>query len=194
MQRDVRPARRGWQLRRTPPLTKPEPAVAGLFAVAIWLALRSRSGTSLRREVALVAAPALLIPAVVYGGLLTFVSADRLLFDNLYPVDVLEAGGNIEVRGRVPLTLSSFVELGGKFALYAAGAALMLLAAYCLQRGGLARRAALGCCRDRRSGGDWRGACEPRGPPSRARIHLRLDSGGSRSGTRHLCLADAEER
>jgi hypothetical protein len=125
-------------------LTKPEPAVAGVFAVSVWLAARSRSGASVRRPLALVAAPALAIPALVYGGLLTFVSPDRLVLDNLYPVDVLEAGGNVELRGRVPLTLSSFVELGGKLALYAAGAAMLLLAAYCMRRGGLARRVALG--------------------------------------------------
>jgi hypothetical protein len=124
-------------------LTKPEPAAAGLFAVALWLALRSRVGASLRREAALVAAPALVIPALVYGGLLTVVSPSRLVFDNLYPVDVLKDGGNFELRGRVPLTLSSFVELGAKLALYAAGVGMLLAAAYCVRRGGLVRRATL---------------------------------------------------
>ena len=122
-------------------LTKPEPATAGIFAVALWLVLRSRRGSSFRREAALVAAPALLIPAAVYGLLLAFVSPGRLVLDNLYPVDVLEAGGNVELRGRMPLTLSSFVELGAKVVLYAAGAVALLAVASLLRRSPALRRA-----------------------------------------------------
>jgi len=105
-------------------LTKPEPAVAGWLAVALWLVVRARRGASLRREVPLFVLPALAVPVAVYGAFLGSVSLHRLVFDNLYPTDILR--GSPIVRSRMPLTLSSFAEQGGRLVLYAAGAAALV--------------------------------------------------------------------
>ena len=75
------------------------------------------------RELALIAAPAALVPAAVYGAFLTAVPAHRLFLENLYPVDVLNAAGNAVLRLHAPLTASSFVTLGGKCLLYGGGIA-----------------------------------------------------------------------
>jgi hypothetical protein len=77
---------------------------------------------------------------VVYGAFLTAVSAHTLIFENLYPVDELDAGGDVLVKARMPLTLESVVEVGGKAVLYGAGAAAIVLAARLLA----GRRARLG--------------------------------------------------
>jgi hypothetical protein len=117
-------------------LTKPEPALAALVAGVAWLALRGLSGARLGRELARFAAPALLIPAAVYGALLTAVSAHTLVLENLYPVDMLRAGGDALVRVRMPMTPESIAILGGKLALYAAGAVALVLLARLIDRGG----------------------------------------------------------
>src|SRR5207253_3884353 len=49
-------------------------------------------------------------------------------------VDVLRAAGNSVLRLHAPLTASSFVSLGGKCVLYAAGAGAIVLAARGLDR------------------------------------------------------------
>ena len=122
-------------------LTKPEPAAAGVAGVAVLLALRRRARMAHAREILAVVVPALAIPVVVYGSFLTAVSPERLLFENLYPRDFLE--GNPLVKGRIPLTVDSFVELGAKLALYAAGTGALIVAARLLARGGRVRRALL---------------------------------------------------
>jgi hypothetical protein len=109
-------------------LTRPEFAVAVLLAASIWLALRRRSGSGSLREIGLLAAPALALPAAAYGAFLTAVSPSRLVLDNLYPVDELRAGGNEILRLHAPLTASSFAELGLKLVLYVAGAAALVAA------------------------------------------------------------------
>ena len=79
---------------RATALTKPE-ATAAVFATAgLWLLLRRLHGSRLRRELTLFLAPALAIPALAYGALATAVGPHDLLFENLYPVDMLRAGGN----------------------------------------------------------------------------------------------------
>ena len=114
-------------------LTKPEPAAAALIATGSWVALGVIRRTVDRRGVAAVVIPAIGIPALVYGTILTLVSPHRLLLENLYPVDVFRAGGNVEVHGRMPLTLTSFVHLGGKLVLYAVGAAAIVLVGRALE-------------------------------------------------------------
>jgi hypothetical protein len=121
-------------------LTKPEPALAVLAAAAAWLALRGLAGARFTRELARFAAPALLIAAAVYGAFLTAVSPRALLLENLYPVDELAAGGEALVRVRMPLTLESIAVLGGKLALYAAGAAALVLLARVIDGAGARRR------------------------------------------------------
>jgi hypothetical protein len=84
-----------------------------------------------------------MIPLLVYGGLLTQVSASRLLWENLYPRDQLDAGMNTMLRARMPLTLGSAVDLGKYFVLYAAGAAFIVALGWAIGRGGRLRTAAL---------------------------------------------------
>lgn len=110
-------------------LTKPEATGAAFAALGLWLVLRALAGARFRRELALVAAPAVAIPAAVYGALLTAVSVHDLLFENLYPVDMLRAGGDELVSVRMPMTLGSVVHVGSRMLLYAAGAAALVVAA-----------------------------------------------------------------
>jgi dolichyl-phosphate-mannose-protein mannosyltransferase len=110
-------------------LTRPEFAAAVLLGAAVWLWARRRSGIALRREVLVFAAPALAIPAAVYGAFLTAVSPHRLLFENLYPRDFYHAAASTMLKARAPLTLSSFVQLGAKLLVYAfvMGGAVLLV-------------------------------------------------------------------
>jgi len=108
-------------------LTKPEPALAGLLAVGAWLVLRGRAGLPVRRVAALVAVPAAVVAALVYGSLLAVVSPGVLLFENLWPRDELAAGGSTLLRARMPLTLESIVDLLQYTLPYAVGVALLLL-------------------------------------------------------------------
>jgi hypothetical protein len=104
-------------------LTKPEPAAAALAAGGAWLVSRRDLRDALR-----LAAPAIALPALVYGALLTQVSPRTLLLDNLYPVEFLEAAGSTMLEARFPLTASSLAELSARLVLYAAGAAALVLA------------------------------------------------------------------
>jgi hypothetical protein len=115
-------------------LTRPEFAVAVLAAAVAWLVVRRRAGGGTRREWVLFGVPAVVVPAVVYGAFLLAVSPGRLVFDNLYPVDELRAGGSEILRLHAPLTASSFVDLGGKLVLYALGVAVLLGVARVLGR------------------------------------------------------------
>lgn len=124
-------------------LTRPEFEIAVLLAAAVWLALRAGAGEDWLREGGLFAVPAILLPAVVYGAFLTAVRPGRLLLDNLYPVDELRAGGNEILRLHAPLTASSFLELGLKLTLYAAGAAVLVALGHALARPGLRRGAVI---------------------------------------------------
>jgi Dolichyl-phosphate-mannose-protein mannosyltransferase len=120
-------------------LTKPEVTAAALAAAAAWLLVRrSRSG-SVRREAALLFGPALLVPGLAYGALLTAVSPHALVFENLWPRDELAAGGDVLLRARMPLTAEGLAQVGGRFLLYAAGAAVLVLVAREIERGGRRR-------------------------------------------------------
>ena len=89
------------------------------------------------------AAPAVAIPAAVYGAFLPRSPPHDLLFENLYPVDFLRAGGDSRCcRSRMPLTLSSFVELGGKLAALRGGVAALAIARRGRRRGDRALRIA----------------------------------------------------
>jgi hypothetical protein len=117
-------------------LTKPEPLAAAAVGAALWLVLRALAGARFRREAALLLAPALAIPAAAYGALASVAGAHTLVFENLYPVDFLDAAGNAMIENRMPMTASSFAEVGGKFALYAAGCAVLAAVASRIARGG----------------------------------------------------------
>ena len=118
-------------------LTKPEPAAAALFVTVAWLILnRHRLGA---KSVAFLLVPAVAIPAVVYGVFARLAGAHELLLENLYPRDVLHAGGDVLVRVRMPLTLESIVEIGGRAVLYGIGCAAIVLVSIALTRGGRMR-------------------------------------------------------
>lgn len=121
-------------------LTKPEPAAAGLAIAVAWIVV-NRPGSSSRRALAHLTVPALGIPALVYGVLAAVAGVRTLLLENLYPQDALDAGGDVLVRVRLPLTLESIVEIGARTVIYAIGCALIALAALMLARGGRARAA-----------------------------------------------------
>ena len=106
-------------------LTKPEPLAAGLVAAAVWLVLEERD--SLARSMTYVAAPAIAIALTAYGLLSLASSPGDILFENLWPRDVLAAGGNTLVEARMPLTIGSFAWLAGVFAAYVAGTAVLVL-------------------------------------------------------------------
>ena len=111
-------------------LTKPEVAAAALAAAAAWLVL----GRS-RREAALLLVPAVAIPAAVYGVFAAAVGAHDLLLENLWPRDELAAGGDEMLRARMPMDVESIAKVGGRFVLYAAGAAALVWYAREIGRG-----------------------------------------------------------
>jgi hypothetical protein len=122
-------------------LTRPEFELGVIVAALAWFAARSRNGLGSRRDALSLAVPAAVIPAVVYGTFLGWISPHSLLFDNLYPSSTLRAGGNAIVRSQAPLTIHSFAAVGGYLVLYAAGAAALVLASRGLER--LSRTVAL---------------------------------------------------
>jgi len=111
-------------------LTKPELELAALGALAAWCVLRRLP----LRSVAVLAAPALAIPAFVYWAFLTQVSLHALLFDNLDPQPVLQAGGDKLLHLHAPMTLSSFVHHGERVVVYAAGVVTLMSLAWLIDR------------------------------------------------------------
>jgi hypothetical protein len=103
-------------------LTRPEFTAAVVVAAAVWLVIRTRAGGFRRAEWLAVGVPALAIPVVMYSFFVAAgVSLHALVFENLYPTRVLNAGGNAILRSQAPLTLSSFATLVGRAAIYAVG-------------------------------------------------------------------------
>jgi dolichyl-phosphate-mannose-protein mannosyltransferase len=127
-------------------LTKPEPLAAAAVGVGLWLVLRALAGARFRREAPLVLAPALAIPAVVYGAFAGVAGLRTLVLENLYPVDFLDAAGNAMIESRLPMTPSSFAEVGGKLALYAAGCAVLVLVASRIAKGGRVASVLIALC------------------------------------------------
>jgi Dolichyl-phosphate-mannose-protein mannosyltransferase len=124
-------------------LTKPEVTIAALATASLWIVLRAVARMPWHREALLLAAPAVAIPALVYGGLLTVMSLDRLVFENLYPVDELRAGGDVMLGGRMPNSFHDLSVIVRDAAMYVAGAAFIVGLGLALARGGRLRRLAL---------------------------------------------------
>ena len=121
-------------------LTRPEFVAAIAVALGAWLGARVllADGAARRRalvDMAICGGAALAVAAVAYGLILTKVSLDSLLHENLFPRDQLDAGGNAVLRGSAPMTAGSFAELAGRLLLYAAGAAALLALASFIRRG-----------------------------------------------------------
>jgi hypothetical protein len=138
-------------------VARPEAAVAPLAGILVWLALRAWAERRVRpalRDGSSVALPALLVSVAGYGPFLLAVGPRTLLWKNLYPVDLLRAGGNTVISGSAPFTAHSVLVLAGFGALYAlvtgvcialgrggpwliaAGAGLLCLAALAARAGG----------------------------------------------------------
>jgi hypothetical protein len=111
-------------------LSKPELAIAALLATVAWCALRRLP----LRSVGMLAAPAVAVPALVYGAFLTSISLHALLYENLDPKAVLAAGGNKLLRLHAPLTMSSFAQHGWHVVLYAAGVVTLFSTAWAVDR------------------------------------------------------------
>ena len=128
-------------------LTRPELAASLGAGVTVWLLVRVWLARGDRRQAwrdaALVLGPALLVTLAVYGAFLTAVSPRELVLDNLYPVDYLDAAGNVVLKLHAPWTPASFVVLAGRLVLYAAGVAVLWGAARLIAAGGRARALAL---------------------------------------------------
>jgi 4-amino-4-deoxy-L-arabinose transferase-like glycosyltransferase len=124
-------------------VTRPEvatwiyPAAAIYLLVRVWRSPESRSGAW--RDVLVVAIPAGLIPAVIYGAFLTSVPLGDLLWENLYSKDYFAAAGSVLTEGWAPYTFGSFVDLGERVVVYAAVAAGLYAAAWAIEAGGLLR-------------------------------------------------------
>ncbi len=170
-------------------LARPEFAIAVWIAGGLWMALRMRSRTIGRRDVLALIAPAVAIPLVVYGALMAATSPNTLLFENLYPVDQINAGAGDVLSIGAPMTAGSFAELLGRLALYALAAGALLVVAGMIERGGRARSLALAGLAVVTVGRPGRPGRPPRARPSRAPVRLRLDPGGRRRGGRRPPLA-----
>jgi hypothetical protein len=115
-------------------VTRPEYVVAVVAAAACWIGARALSRDARWRDVALLATPAVALPVLVYGAFAIAVGPRDLVWENVYPADELEAAGNTLLRSRAPLTPASFLELGGRFMLYALGVVLLVLLARVVDR------------------------------------------------------------
>jgi 4-amino-4-deoxy-L-arabinose transferase-like glycosyltransferase len=124
-------------------LTRPELAVALYAAIAAWLGLRLLRRRTALREAALVLAPAVALPAAVYGAFAVKVGLGRLLWTNLYPREFMREAGSVIYRSHAPLTAGSVAELVARTALYGIGAAALIGVAVFAARSARSRRLVL---------------------------------------------------
>jgi 4-amino-4-deoxy-L-arabinose transferase-like glycosyltransferase len=96
-------------------------AAAGLAAVAwaagIW---REEDARAALRALAWIAGPALAIPVAVLGALASSVGADRLFWQNLWPIDFLRAAGFNAYREWTPFDAASVASSLARGAIYLA--------------------------------------------------------------------------
>lgn len=127
-------------------LTRPEFAAAVTVAIAGWAGVRTltpgRDRRSALRDAAALVLPAVLVPAIVYGAVLTRVSPHRLISENLLPVDQLRGGADHVFHLSAPMTKGSVAEVVARLALYAAGTAALVALGRMIDRGGSRGRAA----------------------------------------------------
>ena len=94
-------------------LARPDAVAVAGAAAAAWLLGRALTRRPLLADLGALAGPALAIPAVVYGALLTQVSFDRLVHDNLLPTGPLSQGAGEVLRLSAPGTLGVVRRAGG---------------------------------------------------------------------------------
>jgi hypothetical protein len=104
-------------------LTRPETSLSVGATVGAWALLRLVLAPGGRRaavgDAIALLGPAAALPLLGYAALAASAGASDLLWQNLYPRDMLEAGGNTVLRGQAPLTAESFAVLGGRAVLWA---------------------------------------------------------------------------
>ena len=103
-------------------LTRVEFAAAGAVAALAWAIgiWREEDLRAALRALAWIAGPALAIPVVVLGTLATSVGADRLFWQNLWPIDFLRAAGFNAYREWTPFDAASVVSSLARGAIYLA--------------------------------------------------------------------------
>lgn len=127
-------------------LTRPELALAFYGAVAVWFAVaawRTREVRAVAREALAFAAPAIALPALVYGAFALAVGLGPLLTENLYPQAFVDAAGHVVLEAHAPRTLASFAKVLGYTVLYAGGIAALVACSRAIAAGGRLRTAAL---------------------------------------------------
>jgi hypothetical protein len=104
-------------------LTRPETSLSVGAVVGGWAIVRVLTAPAGRaaavRDAAALLVPAAGLPLLGYAAFAAGTGVSVLLFDNLYPRDMLEAAGSVVLRGQAPLTADSFAVLGGRAVLYA---------------------------------------------------------------------------
>jgi hypothetical protein len=128
-------------------VTRPEAALAPAAATFVWLALRGWAARDTGRAVrdgARIALTAVIVCVLGYAPFLIAVGPGELVWKNLYPVDLLRAGGNTVISSSAPFTLRSALVLAGFGALYAVIAFSCIAVGRARGRAGLAWLAAAG--------------------------------------------------
>lgn len=136
--------------------TRPEAFLAALLALGVWLAVRLVRATDRRtalREIAIVAAGAIAVPALAYGTFLVVghyhhhsLTLGALIHDNLFPTGLLRESVSTIYHDLAPRTPGSFATLAGKVVLYGAGIGATVLLARAIDHGGRRRVLALAAC------------------------------------------------
>jgi hypothetical protein len=90
-------------------LTRPEFFAVAALAAAVWLVagLRQRPWRAVLADAWRIGLPALAIPLVVLGAFAAATGADRLLWENLWPVDFIRVAGLRSQENWAPLTAAS---------------------------------------------------------------------------------------
>ena len=117
-------------------LTRPEFAAVGLAIVAAYVVGtgRDQNVRAAGRAALKIALPAVAIPLVVLGSFAVVVGADRLLTENLWPVDFIRVAGFRSQEHWMPFSTASVVGLIGRGVVYAAALAGAIAVAIRLRR------------------------------------------------------------
>jgi hypothetical protein len=101
-------------------LTRPEFFGVAAAAALVWLlaGLAQRSRREVLADALRIGLPALAIPVAVLGAFAVAVGADRLLWENLWPVDFIRVAGFRSQEDWAPLTAASAVSTLGRLAVY----------------------------------------------------------------------------
>jgi hypothetical protein len=101
-------------------LTRPEFFAVAALAAAVWLvaSLRERPWRAVFADGLRIGLPGLAIPLAVLGAFAAAVGADRLLWENLWPVDFIRIAGFRSQEDWAPLTLASAASTLGRLLVY----------------------------------------------------------------------------